>query len=173
MMAHLKIIKATYSFPEFVPACKKLVYSVCSFFEIKSSLDSREQIVPPIFDLADPKNFKSNFNLQDFVLACKKLVDPICSFFIYNQLQSPKTRLAMPIFNYAQPKQKNRSTFNFCAFVSTCKKTSCLIDLFRRNSSFKNPAIWLAESIFACISGARFFPNIGFVQENSKYINFH
>ena len=159
MMAYLKIIKATYSFPEFVPACKKLVYSVCSFFEIKSSLDSREQIVPPIFDLADPKNFKSNFNLQDFVLACKKLVDPICSFFIYNQLQSPKTRLAMPIFNYAQPKQKNRSTFNFCAFVSTCKKTSCLIDLFRRNGSFKNPAIWLAES-FSHISQEQDFSQI-------------
>ena len=43
-----------------------------------------------------------------------------------------------------------------------------LLNLLWRNSSFRNYAIWLAESILAYISGTRFFPNIGFVQEHSK-----
>ena len=34
-----------------------------------------------------------------------------------------------------------------------------------RNTWFNNPLIWLAESILAYISGATFFPNIGFVQK--------
>ena len=38
------------------------------------------------------------------------------------------------------------------------------------NSSFRNYAIWLADSILAYISGTRFFPNIEFVQEHSKFI---
>ena len=28
---HPKFIEATFSFPKFVPACKKSVYSICSF----------------------------------------------------------------------------------------------------------------------------------------------
>ena len=32
----------------------------------------------------------------------------------------------------------------------------------------KNPAIWLAENIFAHISGTKIFPNMGFVQEHNK-----
>ena len=42
------------------------------------------------------------------------------------------------------------------------------LNLLWRNSSFRNFAILLAESIFANISGMRFFPNIGFVKEHSK-----
>ena len=34
-----------------------------------------------------------------------------------------------------------------------------LLNLLWRNSSFRNYAIWLAESILAYISGTRFFPN--------------
>ena len=65
--------------------------------------------------------------------------------------------------------QKNfQSTFRSCEFVSTCKKWGCFINVIWRNSIFKNPAIWLAESILAYISGTGFFPNIGFVQQHSK-----
>ena len=49
---------------------------------------------------------------------------------------------------------------HFCAFVSTCKKRGYFIYLFRRNSWFKNPAIWLAESILAYIFGTKFFVNL-------------
>ena len=73
--------------------------------------------------------------------------------------------------------------FNLDEFVPACRKSvnswdtvnlrvqrSDLLNLLWRNSSFRNYAIWLAESILAYISGTRFFPNIGFVQEHSKFI---
>ena len=40
------------------------------------------------------------------------------------------------------------------------------INLLRKNRSLRNPPIWLAESILAYISETRFFPNVGFAQEN-------
>ena len=54
----------------------------------------------------------------------------------------------LPFLNHAQP-ESTQSTFNFCKFVSTWKKLGCFINLFWSNSLFKNPAIWLAESISA------------------------
>ena len=54
--------------------------------------------------------------------------------------------MATPIFDHDQP-INFRSTFNFYEFVSTCKKWGCFIDLFWENTWFKNPVIWLAESI--------------------------
>ena len=52
--------------------------------------------------------------------------------------------------------------------ISTCKKWGCFIDWLLRNAWFKNPAIWMAESILVYISGTTFFPNRRFVQEHSK-----
>ena len=62
--------------------------------------------------------------------------------------------------------------FNLHEFVPACKKSvnswdtvnlrvqrPDLLNLLWRNSSFRNYAIWLAESILAYISGTRFFPN--------------
>ena len=40
---HLKITEATFSFPEFPTALKKLVYSISYILEIKSILESCEQ----------------------------------------------------------------------------------------------------------------------------------
>ena len=48
--------------------------------------------------------------------------------------------------------------FNFIEFLSMYKKWGCFIKLFWRNNGFKNPAIWLADSILAYNSGIRFFP---------------
>ena len=47
------------------------------------------------------------------------------------------------------------------------KKSGYFIDLFWRYGRLKNPAIWLAENIFAYISGKK-FPNMEFVQEHRK-----
>ena len=47
-------------------------------------------------------------------------------------------------------------------------KNEDFIDLFWRNGWFKNPAIWIIESILAYISGKKSFPNRGFVQEHRK-----
>ena len=49
-----------------------------------------------------------------------------------------------------------------------------LLNLLWRNSSFRNYAIWLAESILAYISGTKFFPDIGLCRNtaNNKHIHY-
>ena len=97
----------------------------------------------------------------------KKPACSISSLLRYSTFYSPETRLAMLIFNHA-PLKTFQSTFIFCKFVSTNKKWGCFIDLLWRNAWFKNPVIWMAESILAYISGTKFFPNRSFVKEHSK-----
>ena len=41
-----------------------------------------------------------------------------------------------------------------------------------KKSWFAIPAIWLAKRILVWVSGTRFFPNMGFVQEYSKDFNY-
>ena len=48
------------------------------------------------------------------------------------------------------------------------QKSGYFIDLFWRYGWLKNPAIGLAENILAHISGMKIFPDMRFVQENSK-----
>ena len=78
--AHPKIIESTFSFPEFVPAWKKWLYSICLFFSPVTRL------VTPIFDHAHPKMFWSAFNFCDHVLICKKSVHIFHLFIL--QIQS-------------------------------------------------------------------------------------
>ena len=47
-------------------------------------------------------------------------------------------------------------------------KSGYFSDLFWRFGWLKNAAIWVAENILAHISGTRIFPNMWFVQEQSK-----
>ena len=56
------------------------------------------------------------------------------------------TTLATTIFDHTHPIIFG-STFNLCEFVSTCKKSGNLDDLFWRYGWLKYPAIWLAENI--------------------------
>ena len=101
----------------------------------------------------------------------KKSVNSINPFFRYSQFWSPETKLATTIFNHAQPKTF-RSTFNFCEFVSTCKKWGCFIDLFWTNGWFKKLAIWMAESILAYSSGITFFPKKDLCRNTANNIKF-
>ena len=50
-------------------------------------------------------------------------------------------------------------TFNSCEFVSTCKKSGYITDLFWRYGWLKNPTIWLADNILTYISETKIFPN--------------
>ena len=72
-------------------------------------------------------------------------------------------------FDHAQPKHF-QAIFNFCEFVSACKIWGCFINLFWRNNWFKNPEIWLGQSILEYISRTRFFSNIELVQEYNKQV---
>ena len=78
-----------------------------------------------------------------------------------------KTILATPILDHAQPKDF-RSTSNFCEFVSIWKKLGYFIGLFWRNSWFKNPVIWLAESILAHVLLVK-----DMCRNTTNNINFH
>ena len=55
--AHPKIIKSTFSFPEFVPVWKKSVYSICSFLRYSQFQPPVTRLATPIFDHAHIKNF--------------------------------------------------------------------------------------------------------------------
>ena len=50
--------------------------------------------------------------------------------------------------------------------------TMLITDLFRIYHWFKNSAIWLTGNILAHISATKLFPNMGFVQEQSKQYKF-
>ena len=64
------------------------------------------------------------------------------------------------------------STFNLYEFVSICKKSGYLFDLFCRYGWLKNPAIWLTENILAHISWTKIFPHMELVHELIKYYKF-
>ena len=132
-----KIIESTFSFPEFTPAWKKSLYSICSF------LSSVTRPATSIFDYAHPKKFSSAFNFCDYVSTCTKSVYFICSFFRY----SPITRLATPIFDHAHPKNFQSPT-NLCEIVPACKKSVNHISSFLRYSQFYSPETRLATLIF-------------------------
>ena len=85
--------------------------------------------------------------------------DPFLTTPIFNILL-----IYMNLYQHAKCKKSVNSwdTINFRV------QRPGLLNLLWRDSSFKNHAIWLAESILAYISGTRFFPNIWFVQEHSK-----
>ena len=132
----------------------------------------------PISDHAQPKFIEITFSFPGFAPACKKTLSFISSLLRYGQFliyspflnflrSSPETKLAKLIFDHALPKTC-QSTFNFCEFVSTCKKSGYFIDLFWRYGWLKYPAIWLAENILAHISGTKIFPNTGFLQNHTK-----
>ena len=55
---HSKIIESTFSFPEFVLACNKSVYSICSFLKYSQFQSLVTRLATPIFDHAHPRIFK-------------------------------------------------------------------------------------------------------------------
>ena len=67
-----KIKKVTFSFPNFVSACKKISYSNDSFFDIHPISESCDQSATSIFGKRLTQYFFINFNFHEFVLTCKK-----------------------------------------------------------------------------------------------------
>ena len=79
--AHPKIIETTFKFPKFIPTCKKLVYSICSFLRYSQFYGLETKLAAPILDHVQQRNFQSIFNFREFVSKDKKkAVSPIiCS----------------------------------------------------------------------------------------------
>ena len=137
------------------------------------------RLATPIFDHAHPINFCSAFNCYEHVSTCQKSVYSICSSFRQSILEFHHMTGHIHFWPYQS--LNFQCPFNLHEFARACKKSvnswdtvnlrvlrPDLLNLLWRNSSFRNYAIWLAESILAYISGTRFFPNIGFVQEHNK-----
>ena len=59
--AQIKIIESTFNFPEFVPAWKKSVYSICSFLRYSQFWIPVTRLATPIFHHAQQKNFLISF----------------------------------------------------------------------------------------------------------------
>ena len=57
--AHPKIIESTFSFSEFITACKKSVCSMCSFLRYSQFKSPVTRLVTPIFDHTHPKSVPS------------------------------------------------------------------------------------------------------------------
>ena len=77
---HPKIIDTAFSFPEFVPARKKLVYSIHPFiFDIQSILESGDQTGHTHFDHAHTKIFDQLLDFEN--QHPKKSVHSTCPFF--------------------------------------------------------------------------------------------
>ena len=77
-------------------------------------------------------------------------------------MQTPKTfnLISMKLYQHAKnkliPLVNSISSPESRLAISTCWKWDCFINLLGRNSSFRNPGIWLADWILAYISGIRF-----------------
>ena len=71
---HSKITESNFSFPEYVPTCKKSDYSICSFFEISQFLSPMTRLATRIFDHSNQKKNCSAFNFCESVLTCKKSI---------------------------------------------------------------------------------------------------
>ena len=63
----------------------------------------------------------------------------------------------------------SHSTSSFHGCLPACKKSKWDINSFKRYNRWKNPAIWLAESIFAQNSRTRFFLDLWFEAKKSTH----
>ena len=127
-------------------------------FTIQSILESHHQTSHTHFSPCPPteifKHFLICMNLYQNTK--NQLIPSLHSSDIVNfRVQRPN----WPHSFLTIPKQKNfYQLFFFLNLYQHAKKWGCFINLFWWNSWFKNPAIWLAESILAYISETRFFP---------------
>ena len=122
-----------------------------------------------------PKNHWKNF-LLSWIWTTMQKISSFHQFILEIQPilewpDWPHSFLATPII-IIRHRKSFWSTFNLCELVSTFKKSGYFIDLFWRYGWLKRPSSWLAENILVHISGIRIFPNMGFVQEHSKYYKF-
>ena len=65
--APLKAIESTLSFPGFAVACKKSVYSICTFLRYSQFYSPATKLATPILDHDQPKNLLSAFKFCESV----------------------------------------------------------------------------------------------------------
>ena len=111
----------------------------------------------PFSTMLNPKMF-------NYLLICVNLCQLASSSLEKQSFSESRDQIGKTHFDNAQP----RKIFNQLLIFANLYQHVKNYNLCWRNGWFKSPGIWLAETVLAYISGTRFFPNIGFVQELSK-----
>ena len=117
----------------------------------------------PIFDQGHLKIIEITFSFPEFDPAYKissfhQCILEIQSISVFCD-KTGHTHL------WPHPTKNILITFQFMWIRINMQK---FIDLFWRYGWLENPEIWLAENIFAHMSGNKVFPSMGFMQEQSK-----
>ena len=158
---HPIIIKVTFSFHKFVSAWKKSAQFINSFLRYSRFLESQDP-KDYTFYHHDPKIIKVTFGFPEFLSTNQK---PIYLFWDTANFSDLRPEWPHPFLTIPTPIFFNQLLFSDNLYQHATK-SGFFIFLFWRHSQFKNPEI--AETILAHISGTRFFPSIGLVQEYSK-----
>ena len=138
---HPKIIEATSSFLEFVPACKKLVFSIFFFLETKPIFESHDQTSHTNFWICPFKKFRPTFNFREFVLTCKKSADLINLFWINSWLNNPTIWSDWMRAFWSKP-QKN----DFSQILELWRNTANNMNVYHRPNSGK-----ISDQIFQLV----------------------
>ena len=123
---HQKIIEITFSFPEFAPACKKLVHSINSFLRY-----SLTRLATLISDHAHSQIFWLTFNLCEFVSTYEKSGYFIDLFWRYGWLKNPAIWLAENILAHISGTKSSQ-------IWDLCRNTEVNINFHYRSNSVKN-----------------------------------
>ena len=82
--AHPKIIESNFSFPEFVTACKKSTYSICSFLRYSQFWSPVARLATSIFDHARENIFNCCLICMDLYQHAEISVNSKCSILKYS-----------------------------------------------------------------------------------------
>ena len=128
---HPKIIESTFSFPEFVPAWKKWLYSICSF------LSPVTRLTKSTFEHALPKKFLISFLIFVIMYQHAKISLMFHQFIFQIQsiLESNHQTGHTHFFDHVHLKNV-QSSFNLCETVPVCKKAISSISSFLWYSQF-------------------------------------
>ena len=158
---HPITIKVTFSFHKFVSTCKKSAQFIHSFMRYSRFSSTKIQKTTPIFYHHHPK---SSIWLSWIFINTPKT--SLFHYFLF-EIKPVLVSLGQSCHTHFWPGPPRYFWTNFRVFHQAFS-TVFLIFVFWRYSQFKNPAIWLAKTILAHISGTRFFPSMGLVLEYSK-----
>ena len=124
---HPKIIKITFSFPEFAPAYKKVVYSINSFLRYIQFQSTVTRLTKAMSDHAHNKIFWPTFYLCEFVSTCKKWDYFIDLFWRYDWLKNQFDWVRK--FWLVSQEQKFSQIWDFCRNTE-----NSIIPYYRSNS---------------------------------------
>ena len=159
------MIESTFSFPGFVPACKKSVYSICPVLRYCEFYSPTTRLATPILDHAHPINFhqlliftnlyqyaKNQFipsinslNTVNFRVSSHDLPNPFLTMLTHKTFNH--LLICMNLYQHA--KNQLIRSIRYWDWGNFRVLRPHFLNLLWRNISLKNHTILLAESILA------------------------